>query len=159
MRRNSDCRSRTCPSTSKISLRVRVASPRSSTRGWGTLLKKNKVDVIMARGGLDRWRQTGGRPTPREMRRRCPRNTSSWRRAPGHGLCRGWNSGRASLIWTYKEAMVPETMPKSLLVIGSGAPSVSNSQALFRSGCGCNRGRSHGSRPAGGGRGNLRDGA
>ena len=25
------------------------------------------------------------------------------------------------LIWTYKEAMVPETMPKSLLVIGSGA--------------------------------------
>jgi len=25
------------------------------------------------------------------------------------------------LIWTYKEAMVPETMPKSLMVIGSGA--------------------------------------
>ena len=25
------------------------------------------------------------------------------------------------LIWTYREAMVPETMPKSLLVIGSGA--------------------------------------
>ena len=25
------------------------------------------------------------------------------------------------LIWTYKEAMVPEAMPKSLLVIGSGA--------------------------------------
>ena len=25
------------------------------------------------------------------------------------------------LIWTYKEAMVPETMPKSVLVIGSGA--------------------------------------
>ena len=25
------------------------------------------------------------------------------------------------LIWTYKEAMVPDTMPKSLLVIGSGA--------------------------------------
>ena len=25
------------------------------------------------------------------------------------------------LIWTYKEAMVPETMPKSLLVVGSGA--------------------------------------
>lgn len=25
------------------------------------------------------------------------------------------------LIWTYKEAMVPETLPKSLLVIGSGA--------------------------------------
>ena len=25
------------------------------------------------------------------------------------------------LVWTYKEAMVPETMPKSLLVIGSGA--------------------------------------
>ncbi len=25
------------------------------------------------------------------------------------------------MIWTYKEAMVPETMPKSLLVVGSGA--------------------------------------
>ena len=25
------------------------------------------------------------------------------------------------LVWTYKEAMVPETMPKSLLVVGSGA--------------------------------------
>ncbi len=25
------------------------------------------------------------------------------------------------LIWTYKEAMVPPTMPKSLLVVGSGA--------------------------------------
>jgi dihydrolipoamide dehydrogenase len=25
------------------------------------------------------------------------------------------------LIWTYFEAMVPEKMPKSLLVIGSGA--------------------------------------
>ena len=28
------------------------------------------------------------------------------------------------LVWTYKEAMVPETMPKSLLVIGSGAISI-----------------------------------
>jgi dihydrolipoamide dehydrogenase len=26
-----------------------------------------------------------------------------------------------TLVWTYKEAMVPETMPKSLLVVGSGA--------------------------------------
>ena len=25
------------------------------------------------------------------------------------------------LVWTYKEAMVPETMPKSILVVGSGA--------------------------------------
>src|SRR5690606_16393830 len=25
------------------------------------------------------------------------------------------------LVWTYREAMVPETMPKSLLVVGSGA--------------------------------------
>jgi dihydrolipoamide dehydrogenase len=25
------------------------------------------------------------------------------------------------LVWTYKEAMIPETMPKSLLVVGSGA--------------------------------------
>src|SRR5205807_4188875 len=25
------------------------------------------------------------------------------------------------LVWTYKEAMIPEAMPKSLLVVGSGA--------------------------------------
>ena len=25
------------------------------------------------------------------------------------------------LVWTYKEAMVPAAMPKSLLVVGSGA--------------------------------------
>jgi dihydrolipoamide dehydrogenase len=25
------------------------------------------------------------------------------------------------LVWTYKEAMIPETIPKSLLVVGSGA--------------------------------------
>ena len=25
------------------------------------------------------------------------------------------------LVWTYKEAMVPDAMPKSLLVVGSGA--------------------------------------
>ena len=25
------------------------------------------------------------------------------------------------LVWTYKEAMVPETMPRSLLIVGSGA--------------------------------------
>ncbi len=29
--------------------------------------------------------------------------------------------GDGKLVWTYKEAMVPEVMPKSLLVIGSGA--------------------------------------
>lgn len=29
--------------------------------------------------------------------------------------------GDGKLVWTYKEAMVPEAMPKSLLVVGSGA--------------------------------------
>ena len=29
--------------------------------------------------------------------------------------------GDGKLIWTYRDAMVPAVMPKSLLVIGSGA--------------------------------------
>jgi dihydrolipoamide dehydrogenase len=39
------------------------------------------------------------------------------------------------LIWTYREAMVPETMPKSLLVVGSGAIGIEF--ASFYHGLGC----------------------
>ncbi len=44
------------------------------------------------------------------------------RSRPAHGRARCRASSRdGKLVWTYFEAMVPERMPKSLLVVGSGA--------------------------------------
>ena len=88
-------------------------------RGVGHLLKKNKVTVLdgrarlagkgrvavaLSRGGEDALSAehiilaTGARA----------------RQLPGL-------EADGKLVWTYKEAMVPATMPKSLLVVGSGA--------------------------------------
>ncbi len=87
--------------------------------GVGHLLKKNKVTVIMGRGRLkgsgklEITKEDGGKETlsgkhiivatgarPREL--------------PGL-------EGDGKLVWTYFEALKPDIMPKSLLVIGSGA--------------------------------------
>ncbi len=60
------------------------------------------------------------------------------------------------LVWTYKEAMVPQAMPKSLLVVGSGAIGIEFASFYRdprRRGDGCRGGRP---RAAGGGRGDLR---
>jgi dihydrolipoamide dehydrogenase len=60
------------------------------------------------------------------------------------------------LIWTYREAMVPPAMPKSLLVVGSGAIGIEFASFYRNAGRRGDRGRSAGPHPAGGGRGNLR---
>ena len=39
------------------------------------------------------------------------------------------------LIWTYREAMVPPALPKSLLVIGSGATAVTLAPCRARIRC------------------------
>ena len=105
--------------TAAVVKRSRVVSGRLN-RGVGHLLKKNKVTVIDGRGRLDGVGRvevigrdgeasqlykaahvivaTGARPRP----------------LPGF-------ESDGKHIWTYFEAMVPETMPKSLLVVGSGA--------------------------------------
>jgi dihydrolipoamide dehydrogenase len=82
--------------------------------GVGFLLKKNKVTVIDGQGRLaGKGRvQAGGRTL---AAKHIILATGARARAlPGIEA-----DGR--LIWSYREAMVPEVMPKSLLVIGSGA--------------------------------------
>jgi dihydrolipoamide dehydrogenase len=117
---------------SAIIKRSRGVSERLST-GVGFLMKKNKVDVIWGEARLDApgkvtvaaaTKSVQGPPTP------APKG------ALGPGIYQAKHVIVATgarprvlpgiepdkkLIWTYFEAMVPERMPKSLLVIGSGA--------------------------------------
>ena len=87
--------------------------------GVGHLLKKNKVEVFEGRGRLAGPHALAvakeGKP---ETRLEAPHiilaTGARARQLPGLE-----SDGR--LIWTYREAMVPDAMPKSLLVIGSGA--------------------------------------
>ena len=101
--------------------------------GVGMLLKKNKVDVIWGEGSIESAPKgnQAGTVTVKETSR-AP--------APKGALAAGSYSARHIIvatgarpraipgiepdkkqIWTYYEAMVPESMPKSLLVMGSGA--------------------------------------
>ncbi len=82
--------------------------------GVGHLLKKNKVTVIEGAGKLS------GKNTVAVGERRLT--------APHIVLATGARARQlpgietdGKLIWSYREAMVPPAMPKSLLVIGSGA--------------------------------------
>jgi dihydrolipoamide dehydrogenase len=88
-------------------------------RGVQHLLKKNKVTVFDGHGRLD-GRQTVAVEKAGE--------TTATIRAAHIILATGARARTlpglepdGKLIWTYKEAMVPDAMPKSLLVIGSGA--------------------------------------
>ena len=82
--------------------------------GVGHLLKKNKVTVVMGDGKL------AGKNTVTVADKTLT--------APHIILATGARARQlpgleadGKLIWSYKEAMVPSAMPKSLLVIGSGA--------------------------------------
>ena len=99
---------------------ARARSPASSSRGVGYLLKKNKVTVFDGHGQARRHRQA------RRSRRTASRSPTS----PAKNIILATGArARAlpglepdgKLVWTYKEAMVPAAMPKSLLVVGSGA--------------------------------------
>jgi len=94
--------------------------------GVGFLMKKNKVSVIWGEAMID----APGKVTVK------PGNAEAPKGALGPGLYEAKHIIVATgaqprvlpglepdqrLVWTYFEAMVPERMPKSLLVIGSGA--------------------------------------
>jgi dihydrolipoamide dehydrogenase len=98
--------------------------------GVGMLLKKNKVDVIWGEARFKR--AQGHRPAPSRSRDEA-RGAAQGRARAGsyqakHIIVATGARPRAlpgiepdkKLIWTYYEAMVPQTMPKSLLVMGSG---------------------------------------
>jgi dihydrolipoamide dehydrogenase len=88
-------------------------------RGVQHLLRKNKVKVFDGQGRLD---DKGTVAVAKDGR---PTETI---KAPHIILATGARARTlpglepdGKLIWTYKEAMVPDAMPKSVLVIGSGA--------------------------------------
>ena len=89
------------------------------SRGVGHLLKKNKVTVF---DGHARLAGTGklkvekdGKPIADLTAKNVILATGARARSlPGL-------EPDGKLVWTYKEAMIPEVMPKSLLVVGSGA--------------------------------------
>jgi dihydrolipoamide dehydrogenase len=95
--------------------------------GVGMLLRKNKVDVIWGEAAIEKV----GRVAVRESKRaEVPKGALG----PGsyeakHIIVATGARPRVlpgmepdkKLIWTYYEAMVPPAMPKSLLVVGSGA--------------------------------------
>ncbi len=88
------------------------------TAGVKHLLRKNKVTVIDGHARL----QGGGRIT-------VEKNGKTDTLTSGHIIVATGARARSlpglepdgRLVWTYKEAMVPEAMPKSVLVVGSGA--------------------------------------
>ena len=105
--------------------------------GVGILMKKNKVDVIWGEAKLTKAGKDGveiavGKATKKPMEPQVP----APKNAKGEGAYTAKHVIVATgarprvlpgiepdgkLIWTYFEAMVPKEMPKSLLVMGSGA--------------------------------------
>src|ERR1700726_3768724 len=94
--------------------------------GVGFLMKKNKVTIIWGEASID----APGKITVKKSAVEAPKG------ALGEGAYQAQHIILATgarprvlpglepdkkLIWTYFEAMVPEKMPKSLLVVGSGA--------------------------------------
>ena len=94
------------------------------SNGVAFLMKKNKIEVIM---GTARLEKGDNAPTVVvEMAKGSDRRLTAGavilatgaraRVAPAAGL-----APDGDRVWTYREAMVPETAPKSVVVVGSGA--------------------------------------
>ena len=94
--------------------------------GVGFLMKKHKIDVIKGEGRLEKSTNGSGAPLlvvktdAGETRVRAKHvivaTGARARTIPAIGL-----EADGKFVWTAKEAMVPDVMPKSLLVVGSGA--------------------------------------
>jgi dihydrolipoyl dehydrogenase len=89
------------------------------SRGVGHLLKKNKITVFDGHGrlaGTGKLKvEKDGKPVADLTAKNIILATGARARSlPGL-------EPDGKLVWTYKEAMVPEALPKSLLVVGSGA--------------------------------------
>lgn len=99
----------------KIALRL--------NKGISYLLKKNKVSVFDGRGQLTGSTTRGHNiviiSEGKEVGNLTAQNVVLATGARARGLKELELDG--NLVWTYKEAMVPEVLPKSLLVVGSGA--------------------------------------
>lgn len=101
--------------------------------GVGLLMKKNKVDVIWGEAKLTKPGEiVVSKPAKKPMQPQAPlpKNTKGeGTYAARHVIVATGARPRAlpgiepdgKLIWTYFEAMVPDSLPRSLLVMGSGA--------------------------------------
>jgi dihydrolipoamide dehydrogenase len=102
----------------KVVARSRAVAKQLSN-GVAYLLKKNKVDVFDGQGRLAGTGrlvvEKGGKPVAELSAPHIILATGARARAlPGI-------EPDAEFVWTYKKAMVPPAIPKSLLVVGSGA--------------------------------------
>ena len=110
---------------SAVVKRSRVVSKRLND-GVGFLMRKNKVAVIWGEAAID----APGKVTVKAGKSEAPKGALG----PGAYQCKHIIIATGArprvlsgiepdkkLVWTYFEAMVPERMPKTLLVIGSGA--------------------------------------
>ncbi|GAA0245665.1 Dihydrolipoyl dehydrogenase [Methylorubrum aminovorans] len=118
--------------TAAIVKRSRGVSSRLNG-GVGMLLKKNKVDVIWGEASIDSAAKDNepGKVTVKETKRaEAPKGAKGAGTYSAKHIVVATGARPRVLpgiepdkkqIWTYYEAMVPEKMPKSLLVMGSGA--------------------------------------
>ncbi|MEL6324729.1 MAG: dihydrolipoyl dehydrogenase [Pseudomonadota bacterium] len=94
------------------------------SKGVGFLMKKNKITVIEGEARLEKGapapkvivKGKDGKDAPYQAKHVILATGARARAIPQAGLVPD-----GKLVWTYKEAMVPDVMPKKLLVIGSGA--------------------------------------
>jgi dihydrolipoamide dehydrogenase len=102
----------------KVVARSRAVAKQLSN-GVGFLMRKNKVTVVMGEGKLAGKGKIAvtkdGKPAADLEAKHIILATG----ARARSLLGLEPDGK--LVWTYKEAMIPEAIPKSLLVVGSGA--------------------------------------
>jgi dihydrolipoamide dehydrogenase len=101
--------------------------------GVGFLMKKNKIDVIWGEAKISKPGEvvvSKSTKKPMEPQAPLPKNTSSAGAYTAKHIILATGARPKALpgmepdgklIWTYFEAMVPKELPKSLLVMGSGA--------------------------------------
>ncbi len=102
----------------KVVERSRAVAKQLST-GVGYLLKKNKVTVFDGYGRLDGAGKVRVEKDGKGIADLAAKHVVLATGARARSLPGLEPDGK--LVWTYKEAMVPEVMPKSILVVGSGA--------------------------------------
>ena len=102
----------------KVVERSRAVAKQLSS-GVGYLLKKNKVTVFDGYGRLDGAGTVHVEKDGKGIADLAAKNIILATGARARSLPGLEPDGK--LVWTYKEAMVPEVMPKSILVVGSGA--------------------------------------
>ena len=113
-----------------------VASQLSN--GVKFLMKKNKIDVIEGTARLEKGttapkvivKGKDGKDTTLEAKHVMLATGARARDIPQAGLV-----ADGKLIWTYREAMTPDVMPKRLLVIGSGAIGIEFASFYNELGC------------------------